>query len=43
MILPLYPVLVRSHLEYYVHFWAHQYKKDLGVLGRIQQKATKMI
>ena len=35
MILPLYLVIVRPHLVYFVHFWATQYKRDLDILERV--------
>jgi len=43
VILTLCSELVRSHLEYCIHFWAPQYKRDMEVLERVQQKDIKMI
>lgn len=39
----LYSALVRAHVVYWVQFWAPQYKRNVDLLERIQQRVVKMI
>lgn len=43
LIIALYCAMMRPHLEYCFPFWAPQFKKDRELLGRVQQRAKKII
>ncbi|KAK4822095.1 hypothetical protein QYF61_009795 [Mycteria americana] len=43
VILPLYPALVRPHLECCLQLGSLQHRKDMNLLEQVQWRATKMI
>ena len=43
VILPLYIVLLRPHLEHCIQMWSPQYRRDMELSEHVQRRATKMI
>ena len=43
MILPLYVVLVRLHLEHCIQTWSPQHRRDVDLFECVQRRITKMI
>jgi len=43
VVVPLFSVLMRHHLEYCIQTWGSQHKKDAELLGWAQRRATERI
>lgn len=43
VILPVFSVLLRPHLERRAQLWAPKYMRGMDILGVVQQRARKMM
>lgn len=43
VMLSLYSVLMRSHLEKHIQLWGPQQNKDIDLLKTVQKRATRLI
>jgi len=43
VIVPIYSVLVRPQMEYYIQVWGPQRRKDVEPLKRVRRRAMKII
>ena len=43
VIVPLYLILGKPHLEYCIQLWIPKHKKYMDLLEQVQRKAMKMI
>ena len=41
VVLPLYPALVRAHLECCIQLWSPQHEKDTDLLEQVQRRPQK--
>lgn len=43
VIAPLYSVLLRTHLQYYIQLWDCQQKKDIELLEQVEEEVEEQV